>query len=45
MRVPSFKRSAAVLLLVVAVCAFTYRLGGVPLLDDPNEAEYAEAAR
>jgi 4-amino-4-deoxy-L-arabinose transferase-like glycosyltransferase len=45
MRAPSFKRSAAVLLLVVAVCAFTYRLGDVPLLDDPNEAEYAEAAR
>lgn len=38
-------RSALVLLLAVAIGAFTYRLGATPLLDDPNEGEYAEAAR
>jgi 4-amino-4-deoxy-L-arabinose transferase-like glycosyltransferase len=45
MPITFFKRRAAVSLLVVAVCVCMYRLGAVPLLDDPNEAEYAEAAR
>src|SRR2546428_364345 len=39
------KRRALVLLLAVAGFACFYRLGAVPLLDDPNEAEYAEVAR
>jgi 4-amino-4-deoxy-L-arabinose transferase-like glycosyltransferase len=38
-------RSMLVLLLVLAAGAFTYRLGSIPLLDDPNEGEYAEVAR
>jgi 4-amino-4-deoxy-L-arabinose transferase-like glycosyltransferase len=36
---------AAALLLALAVWGFTYRLGAAPLLDDPNDAEYAEVAR
>jgi len=39
------KRGALVLLLAVALAAFCYRLGEAPLLDDPNESEYAEVAR
>jgi len=38
-------RVAAALLLMLAVWAFSYRLGATPLLDDPNEGEYAEVAR
>ena len=38
-------RGALVLLVVLAASAFTYRLGAAPLLDDPNEGEYAEVAR
>jgi len=38
-------RGALVLLVVLAATAFTYRLGAAPLLDDPNEGEYAEVAR
>jgi 4-amino-4-deoxy-L-arabinose transferase-like glycosyltransferase len=32
-------------LLLCAGVAFSYRLGAAPLLDDPNEGEYAEVAR
>src|ERR1035437_857252 len=39
------QRVAVAGLLVVAMWAFCYRLGAVPLLDDPNEGEYAEVAR
>lgn len=39
------QRGACALLLVLSAWAFSYRLGAVPLLDDPNEAEYAEVAR
>ncbi|MGH3056119.1 MAG: ArnT family glycosyltransferase, partial [Gaiellaceae bacterium] len=38
-------RWAAVCLLALAACVFTYRLGATRLLDDPNEGEYAEVAR
>jgi len=38
-------RSALVLLLALGFCAFTYRLGAMPLLDNPNEGQYAEVAR
>ena len=38
-------RGTLALLLALAACAFTYRLGATPLLDDPNEGEYAEVAR
>lgn len=36
---------AAAAVLLVAAWAFTHRLGSFPLLDDPNEAQYAEVAR
>src|SRR6266849_5896130 len=39
------QRGAFVLLLVLVVWSFSYRLGAAPLLDDPNEAEYAEVGR
>ncbi len=45
MRAPVWIRCATLALLGVALWSFTYRLGAVPLLDDPNEAEYAEVAR
>jgi len=32
-------------LLALSLWTFTYRLGAAPLLDDPNEGEYAEVAR
>jgi 4-amino-4-deoxy-L-arabinose transferase-like glycosyltransferase len=38
-------RGTVVLLVTLAVWAFSYRLGTAPLLDDPNEGEYAEVAR
>ena len=38
-------RGALVSLLVLATGACTYHLGAAPLLDDPNEGEYAEVAR
>ncbi len=38
-------RGTVLLLAAVAVWAFSYRLGTPPLLDDPNEGEYAEVAR
>jgi 4-amino-4-deoxy-L-arabinose transferase-like glycosyltransferase len=38
-------RYGTLVLLAVALWAFSYRLGAMPLLDDPNEAEYAEVAR
>lgn len=34
-----------VLLFVVAAWGFTFELGASPLLDDPNEGQYAEVAR
>jgi 4-amino-4-deoxy-L-arabinose transferase-like glycosyltransferase len=40
-----WQRAAFAVLLATAVWAFTYRLGAMPLLDDPNEGEYAEVAR
>src|SRR5260370_31791209 len=40
-----FERGAFALLLLLAVWSFSYRLGAAPLLDDPNEAEYAEVGR
>ena len=39
------KRAALVLLLAITAWGFFYRLGAIPLLDDPNEAQYAEVAR
>lgn len=36
---------ALLVLVALALWAFTYRLGAAPLLDDPNEGEYAEVAR
>ncbi|GIV03740.1 MAG: hypothetical protein KatS3mg077_1493 [Candidatus Binatia bacterium] len=36
---------AALGLVLVIGWAFTHRLGSFPLLDDPNEAQYAEVAR
>jgi 4-amino-4-deoxy-L-arabinose transferase-like glycosyltransferase len=39
------QRGAFLLLLALAVWSFSYRLGAAPLLDDPNEAEYAEVGR
>ena len=45
MRHAWFRRGAGVVLLALAVWACSYRLGAAPLLDDPNEAEYAEVAR
>jgi 4-amino-4-deoxy-L-arabinose transferase-like glycosyltransferase len=39
------QRGALALLLALAVWSFSYRLGAAPLLDDPNEAEYAEVGR
>jgi 4-amino-4-deoxy-L-arabinose transferase-like glycosyltransferase len=44
-RTTGWQRVAAIGLLAVAVWGFSYRLGAVPLLDDPNEGEYAEVAR
>ncbi len=38
-------RGAVALLLVLAAWGFSYQLGAAPLLDDPNEGEYAETAR
>jgi 4-amino-4-deoxy-L-arabinose transferase-like glycosyltransferase len=38
-------RYGTVALLAVALWACLYKLGSMPLLDDPNEAEYAEVAR
>ncbi len=35
----------ALTVLAVSGWAFTHRLGSFPLLDDPNEAQYAEVAR
>ena len=40
-----WQRAALVLLLVVATWGCFYGLGAIPLLDDPNEAQYAEVAR
>ncbi len=45
MSIPVWNRYATVALLGIALWSFTYRLGTVPLLDDPNEAEYAEVTR
>jgi len=45
MRITWSPRGAGVVLLILAVWAISYRLGATPLLDDPNEAEYAEVAR
>jgi len=39
------RRAAFAILLAAALWACTYRLGAMALLDDPNEAEYAEVAR
>src|SRR5262249_27718196 len=39
------QRAALGLLFVLAVWSFSFRLGAAPLLDDPNEGEYAEVAR
>ncbi len=36
---------AAAGIVIATGWAFTHRLGGFPLLDDPNEAQYAEVAR
>lgn len=45
MRVTRTQRCALLLLLVLCAWGFFYRLGNIPLLDDPNEGEYAEVAR
>ena len=42
---PRWLRYGTLVLLALALWAFTYRLGATPLLDNPNEAEYAEVAR
>lgn len=42
---PRWFRYGTFAVLAVALWAFSYRLGAMPLLDDPNEAEYAEVAR
>src|SRR5689334_18791585 len=39
------QRAAFAVLLALALWVFSYGLGAVPLLDDPNEGEYAEVAR
>lgn len=44
-RSSKFALVTAAAILVVTGWAFTYRLGSFPLLDDPNEAQYAEVAR
>ncbi len=41
----TWRRGAVLLLLALAVWGFFSALGAAPLLDDPNEAEYAEVAR